>query len=209
MKSSCDINEISIRINMLSEKLQNGDISMTEISSLIIPIIKLATIMCPINKMYDLVYCREHGLNINMDCHGVDAIDEKKLPVELKTSRLKKSDGRCNFNWDIPSQSYKDKTKLLASIREKTLGGARLIVQDEFGKELNTYCLSGSFLVGYFQHLNITEKTKNHNMSCKRCPKCGRFHHMDKLVELNILHDSDPSSFIWTGEVYCNKYFEC
>ncbi len=204
-----DFHKIRDQIVGLSNRVQRGDIKTSELGALLVPVIKLAIILCPVNKMHDFVYCSEHGLNINMDCHGADAIDEKKQTVELKISRLKKTEGRCNFNWDIPSQSYKDRTKLLMSIGEKTSGGARLVVQDELGRDLFEYVLSGAFLVGYFAHLTITDKTKNHNMSCKRCPSCGRFHHMDMLVDMSKTFDKNPEQFVWSKEVYSNKYFNC
>lgn len=135
------------------------------------------------------MYASDHKLEVNPEQFGADLIDANNNHHELKVSICKHPKYSCNFNWHIPKAATDDerRQKLLTSIKQKTKGGAAvLVVRNGKGLEMVRYKLCESFLLGYFERIKLG-KCNNHNMGCSYCSKCETFHRLDRMQLMSTM----------------------
>lgn len=122
--------------------------------------------------------------------HGADLVElnnsngKKQSHLEIKASTVTEKKWKCDFMWNVPSGSSVDeqREKLIKSVTEKTRNGRAIYrILDGRTNVIKEYEFESEFLVEYFKHINITDKTTKYNMGCERCKKCGSFHRLDKI----------------------------
>jgi hypothetical protein len=155
-------------------------------------------------KIDEIIYAAEHGLAVNPHQHGHDLADAAGRHIELKVSVAKGRWPKCNFNWPVPKGATptERRTKLLASVEEKTRGGhAVLEVRSGAHALLATYTLSSAFLAAYFARVPLGAADK-HNMACEQCKTHGTFHRIAKMQaasERMAAAANDPGVVAWTA----------
>ena len=89
------------------------------------------------------------------------------------------------------------RTKLLASIREKSKGGyAILEIKNGRGALLQAYKLSHLFLMNYFQRVKIGKSNK-HMMASEQCRQCKKFHRIEKYQQCSDTLAENPKANIY------------
>jgi hypothetical protein len=156
-------------------------------SRLTVPLCKLTRLLVPnVNQKIDeIVYAAEHGLEVNQGSKGVDMKDAQGRRIELKVSCVREKAGLCNVNWPLPPATLGEaerRLQLIASTKEKVGDGgyAQIVIKNKTGKDIASIRLDGAFLIEYFSRLPLPT-SNNHNMGCTRCKVCKLFHRLEKL----------------------------
>jgi len=169
-----------------------------------VPLCKLVKMTIPNahQKLDEVVFGAENGLDVQEHQHGADLKDADGNSFELKVSVCTKKNRKCNFNWNIPRGKIAEvrRFKLLASVREKTGGGGAILrVVDAFGALIAEFKFSEAFLLAYFNRLAFGA-SGNHNLGCTRCRTCDGFHRLEKLRGANdIFALAEPWKVDWTA----------
>jgi len=163
------------------------------------PLCKLTKMIIPNvhQKIDEVAYADDHMLIVCEDQHGADLHDSEGNSFELKVSVCT---SRANFNWNIPAgTTSKNRRSLLKSVETKTEGGGAIfVVKSKSSKLLAEYKFSSAFLLAYFARVPLGS-SKNHNMGCKQCTNCRKFHRLDKLQQNNDLFEENPGGVDWNS----------
>lgn len=146
---------------------ENDDVIPLIYAKLAGPVCRLAKTLEPniCKKVDEVIFAYENGiadsaskLTVNSEQHGADLYTPNGGAVELKTAVWTKTSKRANINWGLPSSkklSESERRKvLLASVKEKTLGGGcECVIKNAHGKVIASYFMTHRFMMGYFKRI--------------------------------------------------------
>lgn len=190
------------QLHVAIDEAEGDEVDQEVRDALAVSICRMAKLLIPDvqRKIDEIVYAYDHNLEVSSEQHGHDLHDADGNRFELKVSVCKKPTYSCNINFPVPKGEDR-RDKLLASVRDKMEGGGAIfVVRDGKQKELRKFEFTEAFMLGYFTRLELG-KAAVHNLGCKQCRDCKKFHRLEKfqLYSDKLEEDGELSDDDWTA----------